>query len=238
MPDAQGIRLTFPSMPPDTPAWVFPGFISDLNSVYEVLVLATAIGYEGAVLPASVRIRRSSMLVPEDRLVTRRIKYGSPWQADLVVAGIDVAQHLVWPATSLAALKFLPAFLDEGVDLAEKLATWRHRTRMREREELEAAARTRQVDLENKQLELDLRARREAWAADAPEAVRSGQDEPVRDVERSSRRPPRRAAGASDSEVTRITRAARERLLTTAQGAPEAEELSTDDDEGIAEGEG
>lgn len=232
-PEARGIRLSFPSMPADTPAWEFPGFISDLNALYEVLVLATAVGYEDAVLPTAVRIRRSSLLVPEDRLLVRRIKYGSPWQADLVVAGVDALQGLPWLVTSLAALKFLPDFLERGVDMVEKVATWRHRARMRELEEIGATARARQLELENEQLQLDLHERRRVSSGGGPQYVRRSQDDAGHGIEDPSHRATAlavRAGGASDAEVARLLRGARERVLSIAQGAAEVEDLPTDDD--------
>lgn len=225
-------------MPADTPAWKLPGFISDLNAVYEVLMLATAVGYEDAVLPTAVRIRRSSLLVPEDRLLVRRVEYGSPWQADLVVAGVGALHALALPLTSVAALKFLPDFLSRGVDLVEKVATWRHRARMRELEEAEAAARARQIELKNEQLQLDLHERRQAWSGAEPQYVGLEQERAGRHIESPSHSAtglPLRAAEATDAEVVRLLRGARERLLSVSQGAPEGDSLPTHDDEETGE---
>ena len=230
-PEAQGVRLVFPSMPADVPAWELPGFVSDLNAVYEVLVLASAAGYEQARLPRAVRVRRTSLLVPEDRLLVRRIDYGSPWQVDLVVAAVETVQGWTWPVASLAALKFLPDFFDRGVDLVEKVATWRHRTRMRELEEAEAAERTRQLELENEHRQLDLLERRRA-ASHPLSRVESREQEGFRrstERARSGQEAPSPLAGeVDDAQLVRQLRAPRDRVLSTAQGSPETEPVPDD----------
>lgn len=219
-------------MPADVPAWELPGFVSDLNAVYEVLVLASAVGYEQARLPQAIRIRRSSLLVPEDRLLVRRIEYGSPWQVDLVVTAVETVQGWTWPVASLAALKFLPDFLDRNVDLVEKVATWRHRTRMRELEEAEAVERIRELELENERRQLDLQERRRAARQSLPQPARHEQGGVRAAIDRSGsgRATPPLAGEVTDAQLARRLGGPKERVLSTAQGSPEAQALPDDNE--------
>lgn len=227
-PQMAGVSLSFPSMPPDTPTWVLPGFLSDLNSVYEVLLLSAGAGYERAALPRDLRVRRYSLVVDEDRMRTRRVEYGSTWVMDLAVVGIDLARPIVWSAASLATLKFLPTFLQETTDLLEKLSTWRHRTRMREYEEREAAAQARKSELDAEALELDLIERRRLNSVEEGIPALSPSDQAA-GGERSAQRIPGDAGSAPDDQLLRLVERARRRIPGTAQGAPETHDLPVTD---------
>lgn len=193
-----------------------------------MLLLSAGAGYERAALPRDLRVRRYSMVIDEDRMRTRRVEYGSPWLVDLAVVGIDLVRPIVWPAASVAALMFLPTFLQETTDLIEKVSTWRHRTRMREYEEREAAARARKAELDTEKLELDLIERRRLSSVGEGIRALSTPDQAA-GGERSAQRIPADADSASDEQLLRLVEPARRRMLGTAQGAPETHDLPVTD---------
>lgn len=180
--DQAGLRLRFPQARDQLSVLEVVTLLSDLNDLYEITALRVLAGYEEAPIPTQARPRRTSRLIPEDRLNVAHFSYGSELDVLLAVAG--------GAGSTFAVVKTVPALLREVVDAGDH---W-HLRKMR-RDALHAKLQVERDSHEVELLELTLkrqevatRAREQASRQEeralrnAPAYDNSGPERPLENV--------------------------------------------------------